>query len=94
MTLIRLEGIGASVVDRAKSVSGILTSFGTVDMIEDDTSRATVGVGSRCHAVRGIRAARRVAGVADRVSAGIRRRLRPGAGPRYRRRVSTTGAAD
>jgi glycolate oxidase FAD binding subunit len=41
MTLIRLEGIGASVVDRAKSVSGILAPFGTVDVIEDDTSSAT-----------------------------------------------------
>ncbi len=40
VTLIRLEGIGASVVDRAKSVSGILASFGAVDMIEDDMSRA------------------------------------------------------
>jgi glycolate oxidase FAD binding subunit len=40
VTLIRLEGIGASVVDRAKSVGGILVSFGTVDMIEDDTSRS------------------------------------------------------
>ena len=41
VTLIRLEGIGASVVDRAKSVSGILASFGTVDMIEDDLSTST-----------------------------------------------------
>jgi glycolate oxidase FAD binding subunit len=41
VTLIRLEGIGASVVDRAKSVSGILASFGAVDMIEDSTSRET-----------------------------------------------------
>lgn len=41
VTLIRLEGIGASVVDRAKSVSGILASFGAVDMIQDDISRST-----------------------------------------------------
>jgi glycolate oxidase FAD binding subunit len=40
VTLIRLEGIGASVVDRAKSVSTILAPFGAVDMIEDDVSRA------------------------------------------------------
>lgn len=35
MTLIRLEGIGASVVDRARSVSALLASFGAADMIED-----------------------------------------------------------
>ena len=35
VTLIRLEGIGASVLDRAKSLSGKLSSFGPVSMIED-----------------------------------------------------------
>ena len=35
VTLIRLEGIGASVLDRAKSLSGKLSSFGQVSMIED-----------------------------------------------------------
>ncbi|MBN9584534.1 MAG: 2-hydroxy-acid oxidase [Afipia sp. 62-7] len=39
-TLVRLEGIGASVVDRARSVSTLLASFGTVDMIEDAASAA------------------------------------------------------
>jgi len=37
-TLIRLEGIGASVVARAASVSAMLASFGAVDMIEDVVS--------------------------------------------------------
>ena len=37
-TLIRLEGIGASVLDRAKSLSGKLSSFGQVSMIEDALS--------------------------------------------------------
>ena len=37
-TLIRLEGIGASVLDRAKSLSGKLSSFGQVSMIEDASS--------------------------------------------------------
>ena len=36
--LVRLEGIGASVADRAGSVKGMLASFGTADMIEDDVS--------------------------------------------------------
>lgn len=37
-TLIRLEGIGASVLDRAKSLSGKLSSFGEVSMIGDAQS--------------------------------------------------------
>ena len=41
---------------------------------------------SRRPTVRGQRRARRVAGVADRLSAGFRRRARSGAGARYRRR--------
>ena len=39
-TLIRLEGIGASVAARAASVSAMLTSFGAVEMIEDAVSAA------------------------------------------------------
>ncbi len=35
VTLIRLEGIGASVLDRAKSLSAQLASFGQVSLIED-----------------------------------------------------------
>lgn len=34
-TLFRLEGIGASVIDRAKSLSSALSSFGQIGMIED-----------------------------------------------------------
>lgn len=40
VTLIRLEGIGASVPHRAGSVSQALAAFGTADMIEDDASAA------------------------------------------------------
>ncbi|MGL4263534.1 MAG: FAD-binding protein [Afipia sp.] len=40
VTLIRLEGIGASVPHRAGSVSKTLASFGTAEMIEDDASAA------------------------------------------------------
>ena len=40
VTLIRLEGIGASVPHRAGSVSKALASFGTAEMIEDDSSAA------------------------------------------------------
>jgi glycolate oxidase FAD binding subunit len=38
VTLIRLEGIGASVPHRAGSVSQALAAFGTADMIEDAAS--------------------------------------------------------
>jgi glycolate oxidase FAD binding subunit len=38
VTLIRLEGIGASVSDRAGSVRQLLAAFGAADMIADDTS--------------------------------------------------------
>ena len=38
VTLIRIEGIGASVPHRAGSVSRALASFGTVEMIEDEAS--------------------------------------------------------
>ncbi|MBR2117415.1 MAG: FAD-binding protein [Pseudomonadota bacterium] len=40
VTLIRLEGIGASVPHRAGSVSKALASFGAAEMIEDDASAA------------------------------------------------------
>lgn len=38
VTLIRIEGIGASVPHRAGSVSKALASFGTAEMIEDEAS--------------------------------------------------------
>ncbi|MBV5270716.1 MAG: FAD-binding protein [Afipia sp.] len=38
VTLIRLEGIGASVSDRAGSVSQLLAPFGASDMLADDVS--------------------------------------------------------
>jgi len=39
VTLIRLEGIGASVIDRAKSLGNALSPFGQVSMIEDAESK-------------------------------------------------------
>ena len=39
-TLLRLEGIAASVADRAGSLSKALAAFGTVEMLQDDASAA------------------------------------------------------
>ena len=41
MTLIRLEGIAASVADRAGSLSKALASFGAVETLQDTASAAT-----------------------------------------------------
>ena len=38
LTLLRLEGIAASVADRAGSLSKVLAAFGTVEMLQDDVS--------------------------------------------------------
>ena len=40
VTLIRLEGIAASVADRAGSLSKMLASFGAVEMLQDEVSIA------------------------------------------------------
>lgn len=40
VTLLRLEGIAASVVDRAGSLGKALASFGAVEMLQDDASAA------------------------------------------------------
>jgi glycolate oxidase FAD binding subunit len=40
VTLVRLEGIAASAVHRAGSLSKVLSMFGTVDILEDHTSAA------------------------------------------------------
>ena len=40
ITLLRLEGIAASVADRAKSLGKSLAPFGTVEMLQDTTSAA------------------------------------------------------
>ena len=40
VTLLRLEGIAASVVDRASSLGKTLAPFGSVDMLQDDASAA------------------------------------------------------
>ena len=86
VTLLRLEGITASAAHRAAALVKALAPFGA----RGDRRRCRLGgdleFGSRRQAVRGQRRARRVAGVADRLSAGFGRRARPGAGARYRRR--------
>jgi glycolate oxidase FAD binding subunit len=43
VTLLRLEGISASVVHRARSLAGTLKVFGTVDILEDAASAAAWG---------------------------------------------------
>ena len=40
MTLLRLEGIAASVADRAGSLGKALAAFGAVEMLQDDASAA------------------------------------------------------
>ena len=40
ITLLRLEGIAASVADRASSLGKTLAPFGSVDMLQDDASAA------------------------------------------------------
>ena len=40
ITLLRLEGIAASVADRANSLGKTLAPFGSVDMLQDDASAA------------------------------------------------------
>ena len=40
MTLLRLEGIAASVADRAGSLGKVLATFGAVEMLQDDASAA------------------------------------------------------
>lgn len=43
VTLVRLEGIAASVADRAASLGKMLASFGAVDALQDDESAAAWG---------------------------------------------------
>lgn len=40
LTLVRVEGIDVSVADRSRSLATLLTSFGAVEMINDDESAA------------------------------------------------------
>ena len=40
LTLLRLEGIAASVADRAGSLGKVLATFGAVEMLQDDASAA------------------------------------------------------
>ena len=86
VTLLRLEGIAASVARPrrfARQDAGAVRGRG-------DAAGCRFGGGlefdPRRRAVRGQWRAGRVAGVADRLSAGLGRRARPGAGARYRRR--------
>ena len=86
VTLLRLEGIAASVADRAGSLGKSLAPFGAVEILQDAHLGRDLEFDPRRPAVCGQRRAGRVAGVADRLSAGLGRRARPGAGARYRRR--------
>jgi len=43
VTLLRLEGIAASVAHRAASLTALVASFGSADIIEDDVSTAAWG---------------------------------------------------
>ena len=86
VTLLRLEGITASAAHRAVALGKAPRAvWGGAD-----PRRRGLGGGlefrSRRPAVRGRRRAGRVAGVADRLSAGLGRRARPGAGAGHRRR--------
>ena len=86
VTLLRLEGIAASVAHRAASLAKLLAPFGTAEIVEDAASAAIWASVRDVAAVRGQRRAGRMAGVADRLSAGLRRRARRAAGARDRRR--------
>ena len=84
LTLLRLEGIAASVADRANSLGKTLAPFGAVEILQDDALGRDLEFDPRRPAVCGRRRAGRVAGVADRLSAGLGRRARPGPGARHR----------
>ena len=86
VTLLRLEGITASVAHRAAALgkaAGAIRNRG-------DARRCglggDLGFGSRCSAVRGQWHVGRLAGLADRLSASLGRCARPAAFARYRRR--------
>ena len=86
VTLLRLEGIAASVADRANSLARTLAPFGAVEMLQDAASAAAWG------AIRDVEpfAAGGALGAWPvwRIVCppAIRRRARPGAGARNRRR--------
>ena len=86
LTVLRLEGITASAAHRAGSLRELLAPFGTATLIEDAASSDAVGHHPRRAAVRGRRRARRLAGVADRLSAGFGRGARHAIGARDRGR--------
>ena len=86
VTLLRLEGIAASVV-RPRQFAR--QDAGAVRIRRHAAGRCFGGglaCGPRYRAVRRRRCARCLAGVADRLSAGLGRCARPGAGARYRGR--------
>ena len=86
VTLLRLEGIAASAASRAASLTKLVASFRR----RRDARRRGLGRGverdPRRAALCRRRRARRLAGVADRLPAGLRRRAGPGPGARNRRR--------
>ena len=86
VTLLRLEGITASAAHRAAALGKAACAVWGGRDRRGRRLGSDLEFGSRRQTVRGQRRARRVAGVADRLSAGFGRRARPGAGARYRRR--------
>ncbi len=76
LTLLRLEGIAASAAHRAASLAKLLAPFGAAEILEDAASAA---IWRSIRDVRPFAAAGSLgglAGVADRLSAGCRRRAR------------------
>ena len=78
------RGLGGT--SRRRRSQGCWRRSAPAEMLEDAASAGGLEFASATSAVRGRRRARRLAGVADRLSAGFRRRARPGAGARDRRR--------
>ena len=86
VTLLRLEGIAASVADRASSLGKTLAPFGAVEILQDAHLCRDLEFDPRRPALCGPGRAGGVAGVADRVSARFGRRARSAACARHRGR--------
>ena len=84
VTLLRLEGIPASASHRAAALGKAAGAIRGGGMLEDAASAGGLEFRSRRRAVRGRWRAWGLAGVADRLSAGLGRRARRGAGAGHR----------
>ena len=82
VTMLRLEGIAASVADRAGSLGNALARVRRGGNAAGRRLGGGLGRDPRRRAVRRQRRARAVAGMADRLPAGLGRRARHGAGAR------------